>query len=378
MVSLDPGGVASVMRRALTPLLVSFLLLSALTRPAAADEISDKKAEAARIAKRLAELRQWSGALVEQYNRAQAELSDVNADIERSTAQLGSLTSRSAELSKNAADVAVRSYVLGGATNGAQNVIGQLFVTDGVQRDAYLSVLVGDVADLNDSVEAAAEDVGREQRKLEKAKSRQQKLAADAVSKRKQAEKAIADGNKLLDKTKGDLAELIRAEEERLRLEAEARARREAEERMARERAARAVAIGVRARVTYTGPDYSYPAPSPAAARAVAAAKSQLGVPYVWASERPGISFDCSGLTKWAWGQAGVSMAHYTVSQFNAFPKVPMHALQPGDLVFFGGDLHHMGMYVGGGMMIEAPYTGANVRYSSIHGGDYAGAARPG
>ena len=89
------------------------------------------------------------------------------------------------------------------------------------------------------------------------------------------------------------------------------------------------------------------------------------------------MSFDCSGLTGWAWEQAGVYMDHYTVSQYNQFPKVPYEAMQPGDLVFFGGDLHHVGMYIGGGMMIHAPHTGSWVKFDSVFRGSFAGAVRP-
>ena len=71
-----------------------------------------------------------------------------------------------------------------------------------------------------------------------------------------------------------------------------------------------------------------------------------------------------------AWAQGGVSMSHGSQAQYLAFPKVPISQLQPGDLVFFGSSgpsNHHGGIYVGGGTMIEAPHTGAYVRYSTIY-----------
>jgi cell wall-associated NlpC family hydrolase len=118
------------------------------------------------------------------------------------------------------------------------------------------------------------------------------------------------------------------------------------------------------------------PAPKGAAAAAVAAAVAQLGKPYVYAGAGPD-SFDCSGLTMYAWGQAGVSMAHSATLQYTSFPHVPIDELQPGDLVVFGRPIHHVGIYVGSGTMIEAPHTGAFVRYASIYRRDYAGASRP-
>lgn len=101
-------------------------------------------------------------------------------------------------------------------------------------------------------------------------------------------------------------------------------------------------------------------------ADAVREAKSQIGKPYVWGASGPS-SFDCSGLTMWAYNKVGVSIPHYTVDQYEAAKSHPsMGEAKPGDLVFFGSDKHHVGMFVGGGKMVEAPYTGANVRISSV------------
>jgi cell wall-associated NlpC family hydrolase len=107
------------------------------------------------------------------------------------------------------------------------------------------------------------------------------------------------------------------------------------------------------------------PAPTPGAAAALAFARAQLGKPYVYAAAGPN-SFDCSGLTMVAWAHGGVAMVHHAADQYATFPKVPLDQLQPGDLVFYGNPIHHVGMYVGAGMMIEAPHTGAFVRYASI------------
>lgn len=106
-----------------------------------------------------------------------------------------------------------------------------------------------------------------------------------------------------------------------------------------------------------------------AAARAIAYAEQQLGKPYEWAADGPD-TFDCSGLTMRAWEAGGRSLDHYTGSQYAQTARVPIDDLKPGDLVFFGADvasIHHVGLYVGDGTMIEAPHTGAVVRYSSIY-----------
>jgi cell wall-associated NlpC family hydrolase len=111
------------------------------------------------------------------------------------------------------------------------------------------------------------------------------------------------------------------------------------------------------------------------AAEALRYALGKLGRPYVWGAAGPG-TFDCSGLTMWAYQQVGISLPHYTGSQWNAGAHVSRDQLQPGDLVFFHSDLHHMGMYIGDGKMVHAPHTGDVVRIAPIEGRPWAGAVR--
>lgn len=119
------------------------------------------------------------------------------------------------------------------------------------------------------------------------------------------------------------------------------------------------------------------PPTSSQGAAAVYWAEKALGRPYQWAAAGPG-SFDCSGLVMWAYAHVGVSLPHSAAMQINHGSRVSRSNLQPGDLVFFGSPIHHVGMYVGGGDFIEAPHTGAVVRIASLAGrGDYAGACRP-
>ncbi len=115
-----------------------------------------------------------------------------------------------------------------------------------------------------------------------------------------------------------------------------------------------------------------------AAQIAVKVAMDQLGKPYVWAAAGPD-TFDCSGLTMFAYAHAGISLAHYTGDQFNQGRHVSRGELQPGDLVFFEQNLGHMGMYIGNGNFIHAPHTGDVVRIDSLTGWfdqQYAGAVR--
>jgi cell wall-associated NlpC family hydrolase len=99
-------------------------------------------------------------------------------------------------------------------------------------------------------------------------------------------------------------------------------------------------------------------------------ALSQVGTPYVWGGETPGVGFDCSGLTQAAYRVAGVTLPRTAQEQYDATAKLPPgYPLQPGDLVFFGQgptDVSHVGIYIGNGQMVDAPYTGVDVRVESF------------
>ena len=109
---------------------------------------------------------------------------------------------------------------------------------------------------------------------------------------------------------------------------------------------------------------------------AVAAAASQMGKPYRWGGAGPN-NYDCSGLTMWAWARAGVSLPHSSKAQYSSLPHVPLSQLAPGDLVFYGSPIHHVGLYKGSGVMIHAPQSGETVHEESIYYSRPVGAARP-
>ncbi|WP_309059970.1 NlpC/P60 family protein [Streptomyces sp.] len=131
-----------------------------------------------------------------------------------------------------------------------------------------------------------------------------------------------------------------------------------ADERAAYDRATRS------GRAHLLGPGAAAPASARAAA-AVAAARSALGRPYVWGANGPG-GFDCSGLTQWSYAQAGVSLPRTSQAQRYAGRQVPLSEARPGDLVLYRSDASHVGMYVGNGQVIHAPYPGAPVRYDPV------------
>ncbi|MGW1379729.1 NlpC/P60 family protein [Streptomyces sp. NPDC002446] len=98
---------------------------------------------------------------------------------------------------------------------------------------------------------------------------------------------------------------------------------------------------------------------------AVAAVRAAVGSPYAWGSNGPR-AFDCSGLTQWAYSWAGVWLPRTSQAQRGAGRQVPLGQVQPGDLVIYRSDASHVGMYVGNGQVVHAPYPGAKVRYDPV------------
>jgi cell wall-associated NlpC family hydrolase len=237
-----------------------------------------------------------------------------------------------------------------------------------------MRVALGASITTTDDLRAVAEDTDRQRKQLADREAAQEKAVADVAARKKAAETAQAQQKQLLVKVKGEEATLLAQEQARRQQQATQLA----QAQVPKVSAALSAASSLSQSSTGNDAGTNVPGTSPGAAIAVRAALSQLGVPYVFAAARPGVAFDCSGLTMWAWAQAGVSMAHYTVTQWNSFPKVSLQALRPGDLVF-SYRLGHVGLYIGNGMMVAAPRTGDVVKITPVFGiRPLDGAIRPG
>jgi cell wall-associated NlpC family hydrolase len=135
---------------------------------------------------------------------------------------------------------------------------------------------------------------------------------------------------------------------------------------------------------------------SPEAVRtAIDAAVAKVGIRYAWGGGSPSgpslgfgidagiVGFDCSGLTRYAYAQAGIGLARNSRAQYETLPKVDRSSLRPGDLVFWAMDvhdpatIHHVALYLGGGKIVEAPHSGASVHVTSMYWSGYIGAVRP-
>jgi peptidoglycan DL-endopeptidase CwlO len=358
--------------RSVAVLVITGILLALVTvQSAGSSPIDDKRAQAARIQRqveangaRIAALgEQYNGALLE-FDRATAGIVDARRRFDEAQVQVD--TKRDLLQRR-----AVNLYTGASSSNPLQAIdvtdVGEL-----ARRNKY-GAAASDVDNRAIGDLKLAQERLEDQRKaleVEQADAKHRRDAAAAT--KRDIQQANASQEQLLSQVKGELARLV--DQERRRREAAAAA------------AARAAVASSVSRNTgrgavdpsSVGGGFTGPIPTSAGVAAVIAyARAQLGKPYVFATAGPN-TFDCSGLTKMAWAQAGVSMAHFSGAQFNAFPHIPIGALQPGDLVFKGpGGRDHVALYIGGGMQIAATHTGDYVRLQPLSS-NLSGAVRPG
>ncbi len=360
---------------------VALVTVTALVAPAAsADPVADKQREAQQIANRIEQLGDQAATFGEALNGAQLQLEQAQADVKASETKLGALQTKLDSMRSVLGGFAVRAYVYADQTSGLAGLISGSSLTEGAaQRTGYQTVALGANIDMTDDVKAVIEDTQREQVVLDARKQKASQLADNYASAKKQAEQALGQQQQLQVKVTGDLATLV-AQERQRRAAAAAAVASAAVARTASAPASRPAATGpaqnlVSPRAVTPTPQIDVPATSPGAATVVRAALSQVGKAYVFAAAGPD-AYDCSGLTMWAWAQAGVSLPHFAAAQYQSLPHVSMDALQPGDLIFFYSDLHHVGIYIGGGQMVDAANPALGVRVTGI-GGNVVGAARP-
>jgi len=122
-------------------------------------------------------------------------------------------------------------------------------------------------------------------------------------------------------------------------------------------------------------PNVPLPEGSSLGEQALRWALSVRGDPYVWGAAGPN-EFDCSGLVMWAYAHVGIHLLHYTGDQWNEGEHISRSQLEPGDLVFFFADISHVGLYIGNGLMVDAPATGQNVQVQPVMWNVYVGAVR--
>ena len=362
-----------------------------MTAPASvADPLADKRAEASRIREQLEQQGEKVSVLAERSNRAQLKVAEVEGSLAKSQAELARSDERLQAVRARLATAAVLAYVHGGS-NSMLGKLARGTQDDMIVRTQYLRVTAADQRRVIGEVRTAKQDFQLQKSRLESDRKAAAEAAEVAASASEAAVEAENAQRAVLGRVTGELGELVAAEQ----------ARREAEELRNRP-APVALTTPEAPRVTEPPrvPTQSAAAtpssapPTPAAAPrsaavptsekgavAVAEARKQLGKPYVYGGSGPD-NFDCSGLTAWAWKAAGVRLSHSAYTQYFETTRVPIDAVQPGDLLFFGKDgvesIHHNAIYIGGGDMIEASQTGTPIRIRGWRSIDIVGAGRPG
>ena len=345
---------------------------------AAARTISDLRAEAARIEQQIQANGDRIAALGEQFNGAQLELQQLEADQTRAVKQFKAAQGRARSMRASVAALAARLYMSHSGGVAVVQSVDVANVMDYTRNQQYTAASTSKDFDILDHLHGVQVDMTRRRHSLDQSIGAARAQRDRLSSTRKEIESANATAQRLLGETKGELGRLVRAEEQRQRAaeEAAARARAAADAAAARARSSQAT-VGR----SPQGPDTPLPpAPPPSSqvAKVIAYAQAQIGKPYAYNTAGPD-TFDCSGLTMMAWAQGGVSMPHYSGAQYAMFPHVALDDLQPGDLLFKGpGGSSHVSLYVGGGMNISATHTGSYVLLQPVVYSHLSGAARPG
>ena len=303
--------------------------------------------------------------------------------------------------------IAVNAYM-----NSGNAEFNPLFSTmnganDGLQRDHLVRVASASGTATTDQLDDALSDLDDEHDRLADQRDEAADEAANLADAKAANDAQKAEYQRARAEAEAELGDLIKEEEERRARESYERVQREA---AAAEAAAQAAAArpATQAAQTPAPPGRDTPAaPAPApqtpaapssrpsplvapppppaipqassrAGIAINAAMGQLGVPWVFAMAQPGVGFDCSGLTSWAWAQAGVSMPHQSAMQYNSLPHVPIPDAQPGDLIFYYSPISHVGIYLGGGKLVHAPNSGSVVNVATVNWSKVVGVGRPG
>jgi cell wall-associated NlpC family hydrolase len=372
-----------MLRRAPLRFVAGVLALATAAVPIAAatsaygDPISDKRAEAQRVANKLAALENQAEILAEQYNDARLALTSVQNKVATVKARVAATNAELAKRRGDVASYAVNAYMMGDKGGSATDVLASADGNEVGRREGYTSAAIGNREDLLDRLHTAKAEAEVQTTALHKAEQAAESAKEKVDAKRKAAQSAVDEQQQIVSKVKGELARLVAAEQRRQAAAAAARAR----------AAARRTASQVSSHPVVDEPSAPVDSPSSTpvadppvgvgADAAIAAARSVLGVRYTWGGASPSTGFDCSGLVMWAWAHGGRSLPHSSAAQYSSTQHISMSALQPGDLVFYGSPIHHVALYIGGGQIIHAPHTGSYVQIASVnYWSDVAGAGR--
>lgn len=350
-----------------------------------ADSVDDARRQVNEMADRLEAAEEEVDRLSEELRVAEDDKARLDVEIAEAEVEIAAMETEVGGLRAEMSDVAVQAFVGGG---GGGSLTGLLAPGAGpneaVQRQ-YLTEMALNLGSADsDQLDALIDDLGDKKAELERDRTAAEELAANIEENQRKAADKIEEYTALKAKAERQLGEAL-AKERARRAAAAAVAARAQAAALAASRASGSSASNPGASTSNSGsatrPRFdpaSIPASSSRGAIAVAAARSQIGVKYVKNAAVENEAFDCSGLTMWAWQQAGVSLPHQSRRQFASSPQIPVEYVEPGDLIFFYSPITHVGIYVGGGMMVDAPGVGRTVRLTAVSWNKVVGVTRPG
>ncbi|PRY41171.1 cell wall-associated NlpC family hydrolase [Geodermatophilus tzadiensis] len=338
--------------------------------PAAAEEPTSAAAAAELVAARGHDLE----VVTERFNEAREALAAQQAAAEGAAATLAQAQAAVDTARRQVVGIA-RSAYTGDSMGSLQALMTSADADEFVNRVTLLQGVAGYQGELLGQAAAATETATAAQTQAAEAAAEAQRLYDDVAAQQADLEDQIAD-------YQADYARLS-AEERRAALEAAAAAHAAEDARASRDEErtdpaeSSAPSSSSSSAAAPAEPATAVPAgDSGAASTVVATAMAQRGKPYVWAAAGPG-SYDCSGLTQYAYRAAGISLPHSSSMQSKMGTAVSRSQLQPGDLVFFYSPVSHVGIYIGNGQMVHAPTSGDVVKVATVDSmGGYVGARR--
>ncbi|MGH9080653.1 MAG: NlpC/P60 family protein [Acidimicrobiales bacterium] len=341
------------------------------SRPASADQISDAKAQAAGITAKIQATEGPIAALSGQVQSADYQLSQLSSQIEANQAQVAKDQDQVTKDQDQLRVQAISDYTSSGTTSQVTQMFSSSPNTSDI-RSEYSSIATGNVTTTVDNLHTAQSQLQSAQATLQQQQSQATTTRNNLQASEGQATALANQDQATLNGVNADIQNLVLQQQAAAAAAAKAAATASFNAKLASAQRAQAAAPATRsagtssAGVATPAPTGPPPPVAGGAAGAVQAAESQVGVPYVWGGDTPA-GFDCSGLVMWAYAQAGVGLPRTSGAQYGATTHIPLADIQPGDLLFYGpGGSEHVAMYVGGGSMIEAPYTGASVWITGV------------
>jgi peptidoglycan DL-endopeptidase CwlO len=338
-----------------------------LARPASADQLSDAKAQAASITAKLQSIKGQESSLSGQVQSADYQLTQLQAQIAANQAQVAK---DQAEVTKDTDQLrsqAITDYTSSGTSNQVTQMFSSNPNTTGI-RSEYASIATGNVTTTIDQLHTAQAQLQAAQNALQQQQAQATAARDTLQNSENQAAALASEYQGTLNSVNANIQSLVAQQAAAAAAAAKAAATAAFNAKLASAVKAQSTAQTTTGRSSGSGGGGATavpsgpPPPVPAGvAGAIDAAKGEIGVPYVWGGSSPS-GFDCSGLVMWAYAQAGIGLPRTSGAQFAATTHIPLADIQPGDLLFYGpGGSEHVAMYIGGGTMIEAPYTGASV-----------------